>query len=334
MPHCFRCFFSLGKKIGMIMGVLQRISVAGLLTACACPLLLQSLSAAQVDVVVFAGQSNMTGAGADYTSIAASAVDGQTPYFYDTQGSDLGVERFDSGGVFETLHGVSIRPNPSEPILTERFGPEIGFARKMAELNASFNLSVVKVSFGNSVMSDWAKAGGGAFGNAYNDRLISGLNTALGLITNAGDTPVVRGFVWVQGESDAFDTLNHGQFYEERLGQFLSDFRTDISVPSLPFLEIELNNGLGTSEANKNLLRQEQINHVASDPNAVLVSVAGLALSSSDSRHYEAAEMLLLGERIAQSFNSNFVAVPEPVHAIWISFGLIGWGFYRRRCTA
>ena len=312
--------------------MLQKILIAGVLLASVGgprPL----VSAAQVDVVVFAGQSNMTGAGADYTSIAASAVDGQTPYFFDTQGGDASVARFDSGNVFTTLQGVSIKPDTVNPLLTDRFGPEIGFARKMAELDASFNLSVVKISFGNSVMADWLKAGGGAFGNAYTDRLISGLNTAIGLVTAAGDTPVVRGLVWLQGESDAFDSANHGQHYEQRLGQFLSDFRTDISVPTLPFLEVELNNGLATSEANRNLLRQEQLNYVASDANAVLVSVDGLNLSASDSRHYEAAEMLVLGERIAQSFNTNFVAVPEPVHAIWIGCGLIGWGLFRRRQT-
>ena len=143
-------------------------------------------NAAQVDIVIFAGQSNTTGALADITEIAASPVDGQTPYFFDTQGADVSVDRFTSSGALTTLQGVSFVPSIGSPAVTDRFGPEIGFARKMAELNASFNLAVVKISFGNSVMADWLKAGGGAFGNAYTDRLIAGVNAAMGLFP--GDT--------------------------------------------------------------------------------------------------------------------------------------------------
>ena len=288
-----------------------------------------SVLSAQVDVVIFAGQSNMTGAKADITQIAASAVDGQTPYFYDTQGGNINVQRFTSGGALTTLQGVSFQADTGFALDLNRFGPEIGFARKMAELDASFNLAVVKISFGSSFMVDWAKAGGGAFGNAYTDRLITGVNTAMGLFP--GDTPVIRGLVWGQGESDAAaDPQFHTVFYEDRFGQFLSDFRADIGVPDLPVLAFELNSGLAAPQANVDLFRDEQADYAASDPNAILVSVAGLPLSPSDNRHYESAEMLVLGERAAQAFQSNFATVPEPVHALWIGLGLTLWGVIRK----
>ena len=294
---------------------------------------LVNLQSAQVDVVIFAGQSNMTGASADYTTagIAQAGDAALAEYYYDTQGGSTLVERHDSGGQFTTLQGVKMQIVVGDPVLTDRFGPEIGFARKIKELDSSFNLAVVKISFGNSLLVDWLKGATLDWGDAYNQRLVAGVNSALSVISNRGDTPVIQGMVWAQGETDAADFNNHANFYGTRLGQFLTDFRADINVPNMPFMAIELGSNLAAGEAFRSAFLDKQNDYLVTDANAVLVSTSGLTYDPSDRTHWLASEMIEIGERSAQSFHDNFVAVPEPINAVLVGLGLLGWGVIRKK---
>ncbi len=294
-------------------------------------LVLLEARAVNVELVVFAGQSNMTGAAADTGDLASSPVDAGVDYYFDTQGASSAVTRFTSGGVFVNgLTGVSMVANVGDPVpLTNRFGPEYGFARKVDELDSAFNLAVAKISFGNSKIADWQKGAPGAFGDAYGERLVAGINQATAAITGAGNTPVIRGLVWFQGESDAFDG-GAAAGYGANFAQMISDLRTDLGIANLPVTVIQTSTPVAGFNGT---VQTAQADFVSGDANAVLVTTSDLGLNA-DNRHFESAEMLTIGERAGQAFYQSFVAVPEPAAGIWAALALLslcGWRRFRSR---
>lgn len=291
-----------------------------------------NVHAAVVDIVVFAGQSNATGVSADYSTLAGStAVDDSTPFFYDIQGGTAAATHHTSFDLNTTLSGVSVQIAAGDPETPNRFGPEVGFARKIAELDAAFNLAVLKVSFGNSLVADWQKSTPGDFGDAYGERLIAGVNSAISLITGNGDTPAIRGLVWTHGERDSTFLSNEvAAQYQESFEQFISDFRADTGVADLPVMMVELHPFYnGVAGAFRDTVRAEQTGFVSGDADGFMISTSDLTLLS-DNRHYGANEIFTIGERAAQSYFDNVSSVPEPVHGVIVGAALVAWGFVRR----
>ena len=78
------------------------------------------------------------------------------------------------------------------------FGPEVTFSRKLKE--AGYKPAIFKYTRGStSIHSDWLAPEEGG----YYDAMVADLDTAITDLESQGHTVNIRGFIWIQGESDA-----------------------------------------------------------------------------------------------------------------------------------
>ena len=117
---------------------------------------------------------------------------------------------------------------------TGGFGPEIGFVRRLREMQPSRGIAVLKVAFsGTGMRTDWNRADPGDGGACYR-ALLSEIRKSLAAARQAGIEMTPRAFLWVQGESDA--TAVDAPNYAAALSSMLDGLRNDTSTPDLPAL--------------------------------------------------------------------------------------------------
>ncbi len=111
------------------------------------------------------------------------------------------------------------------------FGPEVTFSRKL--LQAGYNPAIFKFTQGaTSIFQHWLNPGEGGL---YDD-MIFALNTAITDLQNQGYTITIRGFVWIQGESDS-NSDDAANAYFTNLTTLLNDFRNNaVNIPNLPVI--------------------------------------------------------------------------------------------------
>ena len=179
----------------------------------------QTFAQAPVDVFFIAGQSNAAGritenpadSGDDnFSSLAANSNDALVQYFYNTDGPAR-IDDQTSNQTFTTLRSL---PN------TGYYGPEISAGRELVELG--YNPVIIKITEGGTnLASDWNSRDGGELWQ----RWASEVGVALTELRNQGVEVRLRGFLWLQGESDS-GTGNSGRArnYEGRFRSLVEDF--------------------------------------------------------------------------------------------------------------
>lgn len=180
-----------------------------------------SATAEVVNVVLVAGQSNASGR-AVIAGLPASPFDTEVEFYYDTDVTGAST-RLDSNGQFFQLAPPS-----------STFGPEMALGRTLTHKGIE-NLAIVKVTRGGTnLRTDWEKGNTG--GDEMYSLFIDTVGDAFNAIQQRGDTINVVGLAWHQGEGDAGNERNNPGNYQTNLTQFISDVRSDLSLPNLPFM--------------------------------------------------------------------------------------------------
>lgn len=164
------------------------------------------------------------------------------------------------------------------------FGPELSFAKSM-EL-ADRPIAVIKFASNGSSLH-WR------FNPNRNDLyplMIGKINSSLSQL----DEYNIRGFVWVQGEGDANDAYNAGQYDENLLG-FANKIRLDLSVPDLPFYYNQAHTNLARPFTST--LRNSQY-EASLHPNMYMINIDDLGLNP-DSVHFGGITTIEVGRRFA-----------------------------------
>lgn len=237
------------------------------------------LRAAEIDVVLIAGQSNAAGR-ADATGLSSEPADAGVEYFYHV--TNAGGSDFDSGGGFVSLGPVD-----------GTFGPEYGLTRTLKDDHGVTNLAIVKRGRGGTnLFEDWVPGG------AMYDSFIADCATAFNLITDRGDTFKVIGLAWHQGERDSVVGRTESQ-YQADLHAFLANVRSDLHE-AFPDADLEnLKVALGEVSSKAEIGRaQEAVGGL--DGGARFVRTGDLNLF--DGLHFDAAGQLAMGERMANAF--------------------------------
>jgi len=181
---------------------------------------LSLFSQENIDLFVWAGQSNAMGQQGDAAQYPADTdnLDNQIRFNWDVlNGSDSGLcttmEPQDLGHYFTAGH----------------FGPEVTFSRKL--IHAGYNPAIFKYTQGaTSIHEHWLAPGAGGM---YDD-MVTALNTAITALEAQGHTVTVRGFIWIQGESDS-NTDARANAYNANLTNLINDFRNNVvSNATLP----------------------------------------------------------------------------------------------------
>lgn len=113
------------------------------------------------------------------------------------------------------------------------FGPEQTFALEMKKLYPDFQIAVVKVAQGATVINYWLPDGGG--GKTLFEA-IEKTTTSLNDEKASGTIPDWSwgGFVWMQGEGDANGTMEPAGTYLKKLSQLALLVREKTRQPQLP----------------------------------------------------------------------------------------------------
>ena len=248
-----------------------------------CLVLSMSSSAANIDLHIMAGQSNMQGWRSDAKSYPAdpNQFDAQIPFYFEA------VDYSSSQRFWDNL-----RPQEGH-FLKGHFGPEITFARSVKEYG--FNPAIFKFSFGSSSIETVWKSPGQ---NGLYDRMIRELQLSIKLLKQMGNQVTIRSFTWIQGETDASNDLLASHYYSN-LKRMLTHFRNVVARnPSLPVI-------LGVDEQHPHVRLRPQVVHAQkklSNENINTAFTTMHGLEKSDATHLTARGVINHGKRIFKAY--------------------------------
>jgi len=259
------------------------------------------------DIVILAGQSNMSGRGTPFSTIT----DPPRPRI---------MQYGNTGTAKNTISPAS------EPLLMHDYpsgiGPGLQFARWYASRRLDRNRKVllVPVAHGGTPLSSTAALGWrrGVAGNLYDNMLTQ----ARGALLAAGDTSTIVAALWLQGETDG-DNRTTGPQYQADLDELIVGLRGDLNLPALPFIiGTMVPEYLGTGT-------RSQINAVHRDtPNRIPgtdVAVSAKDANLGDGNHFNAAGQRANGRAMWEAYERitagllPYSEAPSPIQVLGLS---------------
>lgn len=269
--------------------------------------LLVATSVRAVDVILLGGQSNMQGIGkvADLPADLPRAI--PNTFFW-------------NGKVFEPLVAGATRSSNR----VGEFGPEIGLGLGLATAEAPVYL-IKNSASGMPLHAGWnaakwegpapgpnrktfypgEKSGDPNTGTLYLG-MLAAYRAGLEHLKQAGQDPVVKGFVWMQGEADAKNEVSARE-YGESLRRLRARLAADLGLPSPPPLvfgqvlphepamerfthRVEIRQAMAAADERSGL--------PSTQPGVRMVSTDGFGVLP-DTVHYTAEGLLRLGRAFA-----------------------------------
>ncbi|MBK1876746.1 sialate O-acetylesterase [Pelagicoccus mobilis] len=271
----------------------------------------------EYQVYLLAGQSNMDGYGyvkdlpAGYAEFA-----GEVRIFHGNMAADD--EPRDGRGIWEELsagHGTGFESDGKSNKLSNRFGPELGFAKILSAQEPDTPIAFVKYARGGTALDPQSTQHFGRWHFEYKEG--EGINQwdhCLATIRNAfedadvdgdgeADRLVPAGIVWMQGESDA-NELGPASRYASNLARTIALFRAALRDDDLPVVIGRISDS-GMEDGGVvwefgNVVRAQQAAFCEGDANAALVTSTD-AYGYSDKWHYDSAGYIDLGEQFAKA---------------------------------
>ena len=172
------------------------------------------------------------------------------------------------------------------------FGPEVSFSREIKR--AGYDPYIFKYTKGStSIYNDWKRPGQGGM---Y-DSMVKDLAIAVSTLEQAGVSVNIRGFIWIQGESDAEnDKMAHE--FEDNLIRIIADLKEVTNNNELKVI-------LGVDEqhswvSERPIVVEAQKNIAALDPNISFTSMIGLP--KADATHLTPLGLVEHGKIISEAF--------------------------------
>ena len=246
-----------------------------------------------IDLFIWAGQSNALGRkgdGAQYPS-DPSHLDSKIKLNYEIihfSNSDGWISMQTQKGYFPDGH----------------FGPEVTFSRKLKA--AGFKPAIFKYTRGSSsIYENWKRPGR----NGYYDKMIENLRKAIKKLENQGYKVTIKGFIWIQGESDGENEIYASAYYSN-LKSIINDIRQNVAHNSkLPII-------LGVDEQHVFVVNQPEVLNAQkrianNDSNTKFTSMIGLP--KADGTHLTPIGLEQHGEIIFHALlNLNNNPAPDP----------------------
>lgn len=234
-------------------------------------------------VFIVAGQSNAIGNGADASRMGTSTHDKKIKFYYTHDNTtSTGITYLKAqDGLFMTRDG--------NLAIQGIFGPEIGLGRNLYSKGLR-NIYIIKVAQGGTSMyQHWNSTNGTLYDKYINQEINKGLQK----LRNQGYTYTVKGFFWMQGESDM--TALYAPNYENNLRNFITAIRNKFSNQNLPFI-IGRANYPKAPVIPRDVVRNAQVKVSDTVTNVDWVNTDDFTLYDSIV-HYDASGELLLGKR-------------------------------------
>ncbi len=263
-----------------------------------------TVRAVEFDVYILTGQSNSLGTTALETPFdpGTDPADAATSFFWSNVQASNAVYPpalyGDSDGAITALQMQQADGGANSNF----WGPEFGMARTMSGAGLS-DILVIKVSRGGGGNGYWDKT---IFDGSNNNGHMWGHlrdTVDLGLAAMGdGDTFEVKGFIYLQGESNS---AAEAASADTRLGSLINNLKSHINT-AYPNTADNMQTVVGEiaasgSNANRIQTTQLQMALAAGDPDITFVTTNDLPLKS-DGIHFGRDEKLTIGERFANVF--------------------------------
>lgn len=282
----------------------------------ACQTLESAPSKPNVDVLIVAGQSNAVGFDAFAADLPKDDADASVPFWWRV--GDPPPDEFDSTSGSMAWHTLAAQPKGTpKPKGSERrqygnfkgpdggFGPEMGLARRLVEEHPASDIAVIKVAFsGTSLHSDWRPTWETSstdpvepeVGACYR-ALIEETRIALAAARQEGWEPRLRGFCWIQGESDTVSGAAGA--YAENMQGLIAALRRDLGAPKLPVLMAFNTHFRGNDRPLLKAVVNAQRLVASDDPHAAYVDTSAATLANA--AHFDAPGTLDVGKWFAEA---------------------------------
>jgi hypothetical protein len=286
-----------------------------------------SAGAAEYDLYFFGGQSNMDGYGftSDLSEAERKPVDGAVIF----SGSPTPDGKAGGGkGIWAPVtpgFGVGFSSDGRANRLSQRFGAELSFARKMRELRPDRKVAIIKYSRGGTSIHQEAARNFGCWEpdftakggiNQY-DHFLATMRGAMAIRDVDGDGMpdrlIPRGIAWMQGESDAHYTPEIANLYQANLKRLMDLIRAALHADDLPVTIGRISNSTEAPKGKRTpkklnawkhaaIVRAAQAAYVKADGNAALMTATD-GYSHSDPWHYDTPGYLDMGKRFAEQLH-------------------------------
>ena len=190
--------------------------------------------------------------------------------------------------------GFTGNTKPPAALPSGLFGPELSFGHALTEARPNKHLLLVKCTEGGtSLQKDWSPQAPDKLYQRFVDFVRSSQKT----VEARGDTFVIRGLLWHQGESDAGQPVGS---YQKTLTALISRVRADLALPKLPVLI-----GQVYDNGKRDNIFADQKAVVGAVPETYLVESAGLE-TWDHGTHFDAKSQIELGRRFAREMLKQF----------------------------
>jgi hypothetical protein len=268
-------------------------------------------------VYYLGGQSNMEGFGFVSDLPAEFKTPHPTAYIYEAN-STADNQPVDGLGVWQRVqpgHGLGFRTDGNSNRLSDRFGPELAFAHRMAALEPDSRVAIVKYARGGSSLA----SGASGFGtwdpddsgvNSY-DQFLATIRLAVRDADIDGDGRIDRlipaGIVWMQGESDGAFSEATARAYDANLRRLMGLMRAALRDDDLPIVLGRINDSrAGTAHPLipwASVVQAAQARFASTDKRASLVTSTSSYHFIEDGWHYTSRDYLDLGTQFADAMH-------------------------------
>lgn len=236
-------------------------------------------------IFLLIGQSNMAGPGiARYTPEDDERLEG----VYLLNGRDEWEAAKNPLNRYST-----VKWNPSPGI-----SPGVTFAEEMKKRYPDEAVGLVSNARGSSKIADWQK-GELCFNEAVRRARI------------ACQDGTLAGVLWLQGEQDAIDPADYGN-YAEKLEKLIDSLRAEFANADLPFISCEIwgDTALASAAWRPGI---EEVNRQSKElmmtkANCAWISCKGAEHTAEEPVHFAPAGMRLLGKRFAEAYSMRWLS--------------------------
>jgi len=246
----------------------------------------------KINIVLIGGQSNAVGCTDKYT-LDEKYRNGEYDNVYLYQNGN-----FEPEAMNRIIHGIrwGMGCKPYE------MGIEYGMA---AELNDSdYPVGFIRFAYGGTDLTHFWQTKFDEIPKVVHDKgycyyeFINTVKCGMKAYREAGFDPVIKGMVWMQGESDTNKTIVEAEQYEDNLRELFCCIRKEIEMPSLKIIV----GGISTMPPlapYSDVVRSRQEHYCKCDDNALYVDNTDIPIGK-DGWHYNGNEDLILGKRFGK----------------------------------
>ncbi len=247
----------------------------------------------QIHIILIGGQSNAVGCTDKHTLDEA-----------DRSGVYENVKLYQEGNFVPTTTGF-ILPDIHWGLgnYSEQMGIEYGIG---AELNAQeTTVGLIRCAHGGTDLVHYWATEFDTIPTNVEERgfcyyeFIGAVANGLRAYRDAGYKPIVKGMVWMQGESDANKTEAQALSYEDNLRKLFTKMRTALNMPDLKIIV----GGISTEPPlapYSDIVREKQRHYCETDENALYIDNTDLPIGD-DGWHYNGNEDFQLGKRFGKA---------------------------------